>query len=229
MTDDTKIKFINYDFRDQVSSTYECSTNSDPLPTSENIPEAIKNKPTLLINIYDSNNPKTNYNNTIHNPILKDALFIYLSNEGNSGYAGGPGGGTANIGTYENTFGIITGIIRSTPNLASGGFQNLDESNTFKLCHRADKKTYSMTPKKAIDYLLGQLYNLIQDHKYTYVILPCDLYPNEKRDDYHKYTLGAGIFNADPDVKQYIYEEICDMTKAPHSNGWQLITDFLKK
>lgn len=229
MTDENKIKFVNYDFRDQVLSTYECSTELAPLPTIENIPEAIKNKPTLLINIYDPNNPETNYNTTIRNPILKDALFIYLSNEGNSGYAGGLGGGTAAIGNYENTFGIITGILSSIPNLVAHGFQKLDETNTFKLCHRADKKTYSMTPKQAIDYLLGQLYEFIQAHNYSYIILPCDLDPTAKSADYHKYTLGAGIFNAHPDVKRYIYEKICDMTKAPYSNGWKLITDFLKK
>lgn len=228
MTDEKKIYFVNYDFRAQVSSTYECSTNSDPLPTIANIPVDTKKKPLLLINIYDPNNPKTNYNNTIHNPRLKDALFVYLSNNENSGYAGGKGGGTAAIGNYENTFGIITGILINTQNLASGGFQNLDESNTFKLCHRADKKTYSMTPKQAIDYLLGQLYELIQAHNYSYIILPCDLDPTASSDDYHKYTLGAGIFNADPDVKRYIYEKICSMSKAPYSNGWKLITDFLK-
>ncbi len=229
MTDENKIKFVNYDFREQVTSTYECSTELDPLPTIANIPVETKNKPNLLINIYDPNNPNTNYTNIINNPRLKGALFVYLSNEGNSGYAGGSGGGTAMIGQYNNTFGIITGILSSTPNLASGGFQDLNETNTFKLCHRADKKTYSMTPKQAIDYLLGQLYELIQARKYEYIILPCDLDPTVSRDDYHKYTLGAGIFNTHPDIKRYIYEKICSMSKAPYSSGWNLITDFLKK
>jgi hypothetical protein len=57
--------------------------------------------------------------------------------------------------------------------------------------------------------------------------LPCDLDPTVSRDDYHKYTLGAGIFNANSEVKQYIYEQICAMTSAPY-NKWKLITDFLK-
>jgi hypothetical protein len=229
MNDEKKINFVNYIFRAQVTSTYECSTESDPLPTIGNIPDETKNKPELLINIFDSKNPNTNYNNIINNPRLKDALFVYLSNEGNSGYAGGSGGGTAMIGQYNNTFGIITGILSRTPNLASGGFQDLNETNTFKLCHRADKKSYSMTPTQAIDYLLGQLYELIQDRKYSYIILPCDLPPNAISNDYHKYTLGSGIFNAHPDVKRYIYEKICSMSKAPYSSGWNLITDFLNK
>ena len=228
LTNKNKIKFLKYDFKEQVSSTYECSTNSDTLPTIENIPVTTTKKPLLLINIYAPNNPETDYNTTIHNPRLKDALFVYLSNEGNSGYAGGGGGGTAAIGNYENTFGIITGILSRTPNLASGGFQDLNETNTFKLCHRDDKKTYSMTPKQAIDYLLGQLYELIQARKYEYIILPCDLDPTASSDDYHKYTLGAGIFNANSEVKRYIYEKICSISKATYSNGWKLITDFLK-
>jgi len=192
------------------------------------IPVDQKNKPKLLINIYDGKNPNTDYNKTINNPKLKDALFVYLSNEGNSGYAGGSGDGTAQIGNYENTFGIITGILNNTSNIESGGFQNLDETNTFRLCHRADKKTYDVIPKQAIDYLLGKLYELIQEKKYRYLILPCDLDPTAQRDDYHKYTLGAGIFNVNPTVKRYIYEQICVMTKAPYSDGWQLITVFLK-
>jgi len=51
MTDENKIKFVNYVIREQVTSTYECSTEFDPLPTIANILVETKNKPTLLINI----------------------------------------------------------------------------------------------------------------------------------------------------------------------------------
>jgi hypothetical protein len=236
ITDENKIKFLKYELREQVTSTYECSKIVDHLPpslklsyTPKNNPIETKNKPKLLINIYDVKkpNPKANYTKTITHTKLKNALFIYLSNDGNSGYAGGGGGGTAMIGTYEHTFGIITGILHDTSNLEYGGFQNLEETNTFKLCHRADNKTYSVTPRQAIDYLLSQLSELIQNHNYDYIILPCDLVPSTKADDYHKYVLGAGLFNAHPSVKQYIYDKICEMTQAT-SGGWQLITDFLK-
>lgn len=189
-----------------------------------------KNKPILLINIYDDKNSNTNYTKTINDKKLNNALFIYLSNESNSGYKGGIGEGTAAIGNKKNTFGIITGYYDNSKINNTNykpGFQSLDETNTFKLYHRADKKIYDVTPKKAIDYLLSQLSELIQKHNYEYIILPCDLDRSIKADDYHKYTLGSGIFNAHPDVKRYIYDKICEMTQAS-SGGWQLITDFLK-
>lgn len=62
-----------------------------------------------------------------------------------------------------------------------------------------------MTPKKAIDYLLDQLYDLIQNKKYAYIILPCELIDKlSNTSDYKSYTIGAKIFNTVPEVKNYI-------------------------
>lgn len=252
MTYKSKIEFVNYS-KELLPATHESSKKVKSLPiTPDNSikPVALqmdggsmpvqtvtkqKNKPILLINIYDGKNSNTNYTKTINDKKLNNALFIYLSNERNSGYSGGLGSGTAAIGNKENTFGIITGQYDKTSKIKyykengsqEYGFQSLDETNTFKLYHRADKKIYDVTPKKAIDYLLSQLSELIQKHNYEYIILPCDLDPIAKGRNYHKYTLGSGIFNVHPDVKRYIYDKICAMTQAS-SGGWQLITEFLK-
>jgi hypothetical protein len=238
MTDKNKVKFVNYYFRMNVTSDYKCDSDAIQLHDDaiKPIPIETKNKPNLLINIYDKNNHITDYTNTIHDPKLKNALFVYLSNNINSDYNDGSSLGTAMIGDYEHTFGIITGQWDTKSEIPKAhkpdgdqedGFQNLDETNTFKLCHRADKKTYDVTPKQAIDYLLGQLYELIKEKKYMHLILPCVLDPTVQKDDYHKYTLGGAIFNAHPNVKRYIYDKICDMTQAS-SGGWKLITEFLK-
>lgn len=230
MTNKRKVKFVNYEFRENVTSTYECSENVDKLPIITNIPTLPQNRPKLLINIYNPNDKNTDYTNIINNHKLKDALFIYLSNAMNSGYGGGKDAGTALIGNYVGTFGIITGYYDNSKINNTNykpGFQSLDETNTFKLYHRADNKIYDVTPKEAIDYLLSQLSELIQKHNYEYIILPCDLDRSIKVDDYHKYTLGSGIFDVHPTVKRYIYDKICAMTQAS-SGGWQLITEFLK-
>lgn len=229
MTDYTKIKFVNYDSRKEVTITkYKCDIGEKKPPVPANIPLEPENKPRLLINVFDPANQNTNYTNTIYHPKLKNALFIYLSNNNNSGYVGGGGGGTAAIGNYENTFGIITGHYDSNSQIPEGGFQELNDMKTFKLCHRLDAKTYNMTPKQAIDYLLGQLYTLIQTKKYEYIILPCDLTENQSDTaDYKNYTIGAKIFNTASEVKNYIYEKICNLTKVNETDGWQLITDFL--
>jgi hypothetical protein len=232
MTDKRKVKFVNYVFiRKQVTSTYECSEKIDKLPDITNIPTTLpQNRPKLLINIFDSNNKNTDYTNIINNNKLINALFIYLSNAMNSGYAGGKYAGTALIGDYDGTFGIITGYYDSSKinnEKYIPGFQSLEDTTLFELCHRADNKTYSITPKQAIDYLLGQIYDLIQKNNYSHIVLPCELDTSAIEDDYRKYTLGSGIFNTHPKVKQYIYEKICSMTCASDNNGWQLLTDFL--
>lgn len=96
MTDYTKIKFVNYDSRKEVTiSKNKCTTEAQQSQEPVIIQNDIKNKPILLINVFDPTNSNTNYTNTIHHPKLKNALFIYLSNNNNSGYAGGGGGGTA--------------------------------------------------------------------------------------------------------------------------------------
>lgn len=229
MGDNTKIKFVNYDLREEVTiPEYECATEAIKSPEPIIIPIEPKNKPQLLINVFNPTNPNTNYSNTIHYPKLKNALFIYLSNNDNSGYAGGGGGGTAAIGNYENTFGIITGHYDSSSLIPTGGFQKLNDTQTIKLCHRLDAKTYTMTPKQSIDYLLGQLYELIQNKKYAYIILPCELIDKQSNtSDYTSYTVGAKIFNTSPEVKNYIYNNIINMTTAKE-RGAILITDFLK-
>jgi hypothetical protein len=227
MTTSSNIKFINYELHEEVK-VYECAAEISSSPEPVNRQMEQKQKPNLLINVYDPKSPNTNYTNTIHMPRLKDALFIYLSNNENSGYAGGSGGGTAAIGNKENTFGIITGHYDSSSSIPTGGFQNLQDAHTFKLCHRLDNKTYTMSPKQAIDYLLGQLSELIQNKKYKYIILPCELIDKQAViSDYKSYTIGAKIFNTAPEVKNYIYNAVVDMTTAK-DEGMQLITDFLK-
>ena len=249
MTNYNKVNFINYYTRDIIPA-YKY-TNNDivrilpkiniPAPIDNN--NTIKNKPKLLINIFDEDNPNTDYTKTINLPILKNALFIYLANNENCGYAGGGDGeGTAEISNYKDTFGIITGHYDTLSKIpkkynkygfVDGGFQKLDEEEKFTLFHRHDKKIYIMTPKEAIDYLLSQLSELIIKNKYEYVILPCDVNQyvspeTSKNHPYKKYTLGSGIFNTAESVKGYIYDSICAMTQATSPGGLQLVTDFLK-
>lgn len=247
MTNYNKVNFINY-YTIDIIPAYKYTKNDIDILPKINIPapidnnNTIKNKPKLLINIFDKDNPNTDYKKIINLPILKNALFIYLANNENCGYAGGKGDGTAEIGDYKDTFGIITGhyddvskipkILNAYGNV-NGGFQKLDEKEKFTLFHRHDKKIYIMTPKEAIDYLLSQLSELIIKNKYEYVILPCDLnrYVSQKTvtiHPYKKYTLGSGIFNTAESVKGYIYDSICAMTQATSPGGLQLVTDFLK-
>lgn len=193
------------------------------------------NKPKLLINIFSKQNPLTDYNNIISNVKLSNSLFIYLSNNMNSGYAGGSGGGTASIGCRKNTYGVITGSFDNMSHVPVGGFQNLEETNTFKLYDNTNINSfnnndniYIITPKNAIDYLIKQLSKILCLKKYEYIILPCEEDPESTYSDYRKYTIGAKIFNTHPIVKKYIFNSIVNLTCADDENGWTLITDFLK-
>lgn len=247
MESNDKISFVNYDdtvytyvtsnLHSPSNEKYEFGANALVLPLDKDILPTVHYggyQPKLLINIYKPNDPNTDYNRTINLPIFSNSLFIYLSNNENSGYSGGSGGGTASIGNNANTFGMITGQWDNTSKIPrfkingmqEYGFQNLDETATFKLYHHSDNKIYNMTPKQSIDYLLHQLSDLIKKNKYEYVILPCELNPVSKETNYLKYTLGSGIFKTSSEIKKYIYENICNIIHVSQSNNWQLITDL---
>jgi hypothetical protein len=160
----------------------------------------------LLINIYNPRKPLTNYENIIHHPKLKDSLFVFLSNNYNSGYAGGIGGGTASIGAYEGTFGLITGYY--TERGSPFSFNDLKDKNKFFLYINSEQKKYMTTPKEAIDYLIENIYTLVKENKYKSIIIP-----GAYNDD-EGFTIGTGIFNTHISVRQYIYDKLRSFSES---------------
>ena len=178
----------------------------------------------IYTNVYDRGNiEQTDYLKLKDNKTIQDAkpLFIYLSNETNSGYKGNSGSGSAEISKYENSFGIITGI------KDIGGFPSLDifkKSNndySFEIIiktgiNNEKLKINGNTPRTIIYKLFAALITLLNTGRYNSVIIPTDSVNN----------IATAIFNPGMDVKQLITDLFTSI--QPKEKWLNIIDTFFK-
>jgi hypothetical protein len=163
-----------------------------------NTPEELEFAKTIMVIFNNYDKDKQTYE-VLYDKYL-NSMFIYTSNNINTGYKGGKGSYTAEIGDRERTFGIPTGPINDIDN----NFSITIQDNSYP----KEYKNIDIPLKQHIDNMIVSLITLLYENKnsgITSIIIPIN---NDKTN----IMFGIGSFSGHTDDKiySYIYNQIKD-------------------